>query len=56
MSSVLCYGSLFLSDAHAGHAGHEYSSHLRGMWLAFTLTAALTATFVVRLTDAIRRR
>ena len=54
--SVLGYGSLFLSEEHAGHLGHEFSSHLRGMWLAFTLTAALTASFVVRLTSAIRRR
>ncbi len=54
--SVLGYGSMFLSHAHVGHVGHEYSSHLRGMWLAFTLTAALTAAFVVRLTGAIRSR
>jgi two-component system sensor histidine kinase RegB len=54
--SVLGYGSLFLSHEHAGHVGHDFSSHLRGMWLAFTLTAALTASFVVRLTAAIRRR
>ncbi len=68
--SILAYGSLFVwplpaldeHAAHAMHAGHAahavtgYSAHLQGMWLAFTLTAILTASFVVALTAAIERR
>ena len=54
--AVLAYGSLFLSQTHAEHLGHQYETHLRAMWLAFALTASLTAAFVVRLTAAIQRR
>ena len=54
--SIVAYGSLFLSQEHAEHMGHEYATHLRGMWFAFALTATLTAAFVVRLTAAIQRR
>lgn len=54
--SVLGFGALFLGDEHAHHMGAEFTSHLRGMWLAFTLTAGLTAAFVLQLTAAIRRR
>lgn len=54
--AVGAYGSLFLSQPHAEHMGHEYATHLRGMWFAFALTAMLTAAFVVRLTATIQRR
>jgi two-component system sensor histidine kinase RegB len=54
--AVVAYGSLFFADEHAQHFGHEYVTHLRGMWFAFALTAMLTAAFVVRLTGAIQRR
>lgn len=54
--AVVAYGSLFLADEHSAHFGHEYATHLRGMWFAFALTATLTAAFVVRLTVAIQSR
>jgi two-component system sensor histidine kinase RegB len=63
--SVLAYGGLFLVDvsgAHAGHGEHAmhmgeaFAGHLRGMWIAFTLTATLTAGAVLRLTAAIDKR
>lgn len=59
--AVACYGALFwisgTPDDHALHAGGPaFLLHLRGMWLAFALTAALTAYFVVRLSAAIERR
>jgi two-component system sensor histidine kinase RegB len=53
------YGVLFVSHIpleHLDHVGPEMSRHLQGMWLAFTLAAALTAYFVVRLTDQIEER
>jgi two-component system sensor histidine kinase RegB len=54
--SILGFGLLFLGGEHAHHMGEEFSSHLRGMWLAFSLTAGLTAAFVLQLTEAIRKR
>jgi two-component system sensor histidine kinase RegB len=54
--SIVAFGTLFVSEEHAHHMGHDFAAHLRGMWLAFTLTALLTATFVSRLMEAIRRR
>lgn len=67
--AVLAYGSLFFTDSegahamhgeHAGHAGHgggdAYAGHLRAMWIAFSLTASLTAGAVTRLTAAIADR
>jgi two-component system sensor histidine kinase RegB len=58
--AVVCFGALFLlagtSDSHGPHAGPAFELHLRGMWLAFTLAAALTAYFVVKLSAAIERR
>ena len=60
--SVACFGGLFLaysptvgSDFHV-HGGMAMTTHLQGMWFAFVLTAALTASFVVRLSAAIERR
>jgi len=60
--TALCvgaYGGLFFlgsADAHAGHDHDAFVGHLRAMWIAFSLTAALTAGSVVRLTAAIQRR
>lgn len=63
--SVLAYGGLFLVDVSGPHAGHgehamhmgeAFAGHLRGMWIAFTLTATLTAGAVLRLTAAIDKR
>lgn len=66
--AVLAYGSLFFTEAegphaahgeHAGHAGHDgssYAGHLRAMWIAFSMTAALTAGAVTRLTAALADR
>lgn len=63
--AVLAYGSLFFTAAddphtmhaeHAGHAGAAFAGHLRAMWIAFTLTASLTAGAVTRLTAALADR
>ena len=53
------YAFLFASHIpleHLDHGGPEMSLHLQGMWLAFAVAAALTAYFVVRLTDEIEQR
>lgn len=61
--SVACFGGLFWlydpsvgMEAHHMHGDGALSSHLRGMWIAFLLTASLTAYFVVRLSAALERR
>jgi len=57
--SVGCYGLLFawhIPLQHLNHLGPQMSLHLEGMWLAFTLAAILTASFVARLSSAIERR
>jgi two-component system, sensor histidine kinase RegB len=57
--SVGCFGLLFaLQDPHAGalHNADDMRVHLRGMWLAFSAAAALTAYFVVKLSTTIERR
>jgi two-component system sensor histidine kinase RegB len=58
--AVVCFGALFFlagtPDGHGAHAGLAFEFHLRGMWLAFALAAALTAYFVVRLSSAIEQR
>jgi two-component system sensor histidine kinase RegB len=54
--AVCGYGSLFLGDAGGGHAGHVFASHLRGMWLAFSLAAGFIAFFVGQLARAMKRR
>lgn len=48
---------------HGMHAGHDmgagdgqpYSAHLQGMWLAYTVVAAVIATFVSKLAEALRQ-
>jgi two-component system, sensor histidine kinase RegB len=57
--SVGCYGLLFFAHRpleHLSHGGPEMSLHLQGMWVAFTVAAILTASFVVKLSSAIERR
>jgi two-component system, sensor histidine kinase RegB len=57
--SVGCFGLLFaLQDPHAGalHNADDMRIHLRGMWMAFSGAAALTAYFVVKLSTTIERR
>lgn len=57
--SVGCYGLLFFAHVpleHLDHRGPEMNLHLQGMWVAFTIAAILTASFVVRLSSAIERR
>lgn len=57
--SVGCYGLLFFTHLpveHLDHGGPEMNLHLQGMWVAFTVAALLTASFVVRLSSALERR
>lgn len=51
--STLGFGSLFAFDPHLGHGDH--TSHYLGMWVAYSLAAALTGYFVARLTAALAR-
>ncbi len=68
--SALCFGALFLlpDDEHHAHHAHMHHSaaagadpmlgaHLRGMWIAFAITAAVIAFFVrkISLTIAAQR-
>ncbi len=66
MLSALGFASLFLlpegDGEHAGHTGHAghtamLAGHLRGMWIAFALAAAVIAYFVrkISLTIAAQR-
>ncbi len=57
--SVACYGLLFVSHMPLEYLDHrtpEMTLHLQGMWVAFTLAAALTAYLVVQLSRAIDER
>jgi two-component system sensor histidine kinase RegB len=40
----------------AGHEAHDFAAHLRAMWVALTLAAALTAYVVTRLRAMIAER
>ena len=56
--SIACFGALFFSFSSTDaalhvHGGGALTTHLQGMWIAFVLTAVLTAYFVVRLSAAI---
>jgi two-component system sensor histidine kinase RegB len=55
--SIGCYGLLFVTQP-TGHAGHApgLDQHLRGMWVAFSMAAGLTAYFVVKLRAEIEAR
>lgn len=58
--TVACYTALLfvyvpLPGAHAMH-GDEFQMHVVGMWLGFLLSAALIATFAVRMSSTLRER
>ncbi len=58
---VSCYAALFFlpiapDDADAQHMAQMMAGHLRAMWVALTLAAALTAYFVTRLTASLSAR
>jgi two-component system sensor histidine kinase RegB len=56
----LCFGILLLApEAHVGmhaHLGSGFPEHLRGMWVAYVLSAAFVAYFVSRIAGALRAR
>lgn len=56
---LLFFVSVPLPPELGGHAGHgegqPYAAHLQGMWLAHTVTAAVIARFVGRLSVALNR-
>jgi len=57
--AIACYAALFVvseGQEHAAHAGPDYLAHVRGMWVAFVIAAALTTYFVSKLAAAIARR
>jgi len=50
-ASCLCFGVLFLVPTeHSGHSGHHagFELHLYGMWAAFVFSAALIASFLMK--------
>jgi len=52
LSAILSYGVLFALGPAGGEPSghiHDFDAHLRGMWVAFVLSAALVSFFVVRL-------
>jgi two-component system sensor histidine kinase RegB len=57
---VSCYGVLFMLppavEVAAGHEAHNFAAHLRAMWVALTLAAALTAFVVTRLRAMVAER
>jgi two-component system sensor histidine kinase RegB len=63
LTASACFGLLFawhvplpgMEHAHH-HGGEAFSVHLQGMWLAFTVAAALIATFVAALAASLRER
>jgi two-component system sensor histidine kinase RegB len=58
--SIAGYGALFLTptdELRAAQVMHpEIALHMRGMWIAFALTALITAVLVTRLAVAVERR
>jgi two-component system sensor histidine kinase RegB len=57
--SVLCFGTLLLARPEAIHVWHSASMfdlHVRGMWVAFALTAVCLWFFVGRVAEALRER
>ena len=56
---LLFFISVPLPPELGGHAGHgegqPYAAHLQGMWVAHTITSAVIARFVGRLSDALNR-
>ncbi|MGE0043826.1 MAG: sensor histidine kinase [Vicinamibacterales bacterium] len=65
VAAVLGYASLFIGGLGAlvdpAHAAHQaampsQTGHLAGMWVAFMVAAALTASFVTRIRTALEER
>lgn len=60
--SSACYLGLFFKHVHVHELAHDHGApgqfglHLQGMWLAFTLAAAMIAYFVSRVAEALRER
>ncbi len=60
--SAVGYAFLFFATDQAATMAHmhrdatAFSVHLQGMWVAFTVTGALIATFVARVARALRER
>lgn len=59
--AVSCYAALFAMpvpprDAEAEHMAQMMAGHLRSMWVALSLAAALSAYFVTRLTAGLAER
>ena len=54
--SIMGYAALFAIDDPVAHHAHDFRAHLRDMWIAFGVVAALVALFVTRLTSAIAQR
>ena len=58
ISAVLLYGILFTLGTVAGQGSghdHNFDAHLRGMWVAFVLSAGLVSFFVIRLRSTIEQ-
>jgi two-component system, sensor histidine kinase RegB len=58
--SLSSYGALFVLPAaipgtSPAEMAHTYAQHLQSMWLAFLLSASLTAYFLTRLTDLVAK-
>jgi two-component system sensor histidine kinase RegB len=58
-ASVLCFGALLVARPEAIHVWHSatmFDLHVRGMWVAFALTAAALWYFIGRVSTALRAR
>lgn len=57
--SVLCFGALLVARPEAIHVWHSatmFDLHVRGMWVAFALTAGTLWYFIGRVSTALRAR
>ena len=57
--AVVCFGALLVARPEAIHVWHSASMfdlHVKGMWLAFALTAWAVWFFVSRVSDALKQR
>lgn len=54
--AILSYGILFIVGLGSVEQHHGFTTHLRGMWVAFVLSAGLVAFFVIRLRRTIEQR
>ncbi|MEI8256013.1 MAG: ATP-binding protein [Deltaproteobacteria bacterium] len=59
LAAVVAFGGLLLARPeaiHVWHSGAMFMLHVRGMWIAFALTAGCLWFFVERVTSALHRR